>query len=337
MHPPAEQASDPDPHRPLVSVVIPTRNRAPLLHRLLDAVSHLDYPHYDVWVVDDASRDDTSDVLTRWEGEGRHVVRQPVPLGGYAARNLGWRSSDGSLVAFTDDDCVPDRAWLSSLVAALQAPGVVGAQGVTRAEPGTITPFTHQIEQHAPGTPYRTCNIAYKRSILDALGGFDERFHSYADTLFGLQARQRGVIAFASDAVVFHPPRPKEWRTRQWWQTRLRDDLAFRRESRRHGMRPEEIGDVEPFMASRTLWSDIVWVTRPLRTKLCIHAGYLVHHPGEYVHQMPGMARDRWAMLQALLLLWLDRSRSEGNCEARGEVSDGAPDCDSRSRGLSAR
>ena len=89
--------------------------------------------------------------------------------------------------------------------------GDVGVQGVTLHQPGTITPFTHQIEQRRPGAPYRTCNILYRREVLDRLGGFDGSLRWYADNILGLRARQLGGIAFASEAVLaLRTPRPRE-------------------------------------------------------------------------------------------------------------------------------
>ena len=80
---------------PLVSVVVPTRNRRPLLQQLLAALDEQEYPRYEVVVVDDASSDGTEESLAAWRGEEKRTLRLDTPSGSYAARNAGWRSARG--------------------------------------------------------------------------------------------------------------------------------------------------------------------------------------------------------------------------------------------------
>ncbi|MFL6647921.1 MAG: glycosyltransferase family 2 protein [Sulfurifustaceae bacterium] len=97
---------DPDNDRsgPLVSVVIPTRNRARLLERALQSVLAQTYRKLDVLVVDDASEDDTPEVV-RQVGDARvRYLRHAVRKGGGAARNTGIDAAQGVYVAFLDDD-----------------------------------------------------------------------------------------------------------------------------------------------------------------------------------------------------------------------------------------
>ncbi len=244
---------------PRVSVVVPTRNRATLLSRLLSALDAQTYAHFDVWVIDDAS----------------------------------------------NDDCFPAPDWLASLVHAMGGPGTVGVQGVTLPQPGTPTPFTHQIEQRRPGTPYRTCNIAYRRTTLDELGGFDDSFRHGADTLLGLRARACGSIAFAPNAVVYHPPRKKDWRDRAAWERRFREDVRFRREALRFGIMPDERRDIEPYVVRGLPLPVVMWIIRPLQHQLRFHLRYLLAHPRVYLRGVPSLARERWEMLLALASFWL--------------------------------
>src|SRR5947209_6663562 len=132
--------------RPAVSVVVPTRNRVELLPKVLGALERQTFHSFEVIVVDDASEDETAAVLAEWQGPNRRAFRLPRPWGSYAARNRGVDEALAMLVAFTDDDCLPEPGWLAALVEAMGQPDVVGAQGVTLAQPGPVTPFTHQID-----------------------------------------------------------------------------------------------------------------------------------------------------------------------------------------------
>lgn len=177
--------SPPGRFRAAVSVVIPTRNRptrcAELLRRL--ARQTLGAECFEVLVVDDCSTDDTFDVLKAAEAT---VPYRLVPLrtlsnrGPAAARNLGWRAATGEVVAFLDDDCLPEDGWLAAGLAAFDADPDLGvAQGCTRAPDGVDVSrlqgwYVWRVVQSA--TPYfDACNIFYRRAALLKTGGFDEQ------------------------------------------------------------------------------------------------------------------------------------------------------------------
>jgi glycosyltransferase involved in cell wall biosynthesis len=90
--------------RPLLSVVIPTRNRAYLVGEAIESALCQKVGRVEVIVVDDASTDDTADVLARSFGSGIRALRMPHRCGVGAARNAGIRLASGELVAFLDDD-----------------------------------------------------------------------------------------------------------------------------------------------------------------------------------------------------------------------------------------
>jgi GT2 family glycosyltransferase len=199
-------------------VVVATHDRARLLPRLVDALAAQDLEApFDVVVVDDASSDDTPAVLDRLVAAHRwlRAVRQPRNQGPATARNVGWRATSAPLVAFTDDDCVPCPSWLRHLVSGAARADLV--QGRTLPDPDQVTshgPFGHTITVTAAGQ-FLTCNIAYRREILEAVGGFDERFRlPYGeDTDLGLRAVEHGArIAFAAKALVHHDVMASDFR-----------------------------------------------------------------------------------------------------------------------------
>lgn len=108
---------------PVISVIIPTRDRAGLLADAVAAVRGQSYPHVELIVVDDGSADSTPDLLAGMERDGRvdRSLRHEAPLGAGAARNAGADAARGELLLFEDDDCrgAPDR--LEKLARALAA------------------------------------------------------------------------------------------------------------------------------------------------------------------------------------------------------------------------
>ena len=116
-------------YRPACTVVVCTRNRPELLNQCLAAVSKLDYGKFEVLVVDNGSADDrTREVAASW-GAG-YVLESAV--GASRARNRGARMSHSEIVAYLDDDAIPEPGWLSGLAQEFRDPRVMAATGQIR-------------------------------------------------------------------------------------------------------------------------------------------------------------------------------------------------------------
>jgi O-antigen biosynthesis protein len=198
---------------PRVSVVVCAYNAADTLEDCLSSLDRLTYPDYEVILVNDGSRDRTSEI-------GRAYPRVRVidtPNAGLsAARNVGLAEATGDIVAYTDADTRVDRDWLSFLVQPFLTSDVVGsggpnvvpaddppvAQCIARAPGGpTHVLLDDRIAEHVPG-----CNMAFRRDALVAIGGFNPVFLRAGDDVdvcWRLQARG-WKIGFASAALVWH-------------------------------------------------------------------------------------------------------------------------------------
>jgi GT2 family glycosyltransferase len=204
---------------PLVaSVVIPTYNRSERLSGLLDAlVAQEGVDSFEVILVDDASSDDTQAILAGRASDLPFelvALRQDRNAGPAAARNRGWRAARGPIVCFTDDDCSPTPKWLSSVLARFDEADMV--QGQTIPNPDQAHrhgPFSRTIHMDWEQGHYETCNMAYRRDLLERLAGFDETFPYYAeDTDLAWRAKKSGArSAFAPDALVYHEISTSDW------------------------------------------------------------------------------------------------------------------------------
>lgn len=207
---------EPDPQ---VAVVVATYCRSHLLPRLVAALEQQqDPPGFELVVVDDASSDDTWTTLQQLATDSPIAIRplrQPRNRGPAAARNLGWRTSVAKLVAFTDDDCAPEPGWLRDLVRGLAEADI--AQGRTVPDPREVAqtgPFSRSMSVTTEDGFYQTCNVAYRRSVLEQAGGFDEafRFPAGEDTNLAWRARAAGATTcFRPAAIVRHAVRPSSW------------------------------------------------------------------------------------------------------------------------------
>ncbi len=196
---------------PLLSVVVPTRDRVGSLVRLLTALEAQSLPRatYEVVVVDDGSVDAAA--VAQAAARADRVLRHERSGGPATAREAGWRSAAAALVAFTDDDCRPEPGWLEALLAAHRAaPGAI-VQGRTRPEPdgeGELAkPRARSIRVERLGPFFETCNVAYPRALLQRVGGFDVAIPTAGaeDTDLALRALATGAGAvFAPRALVNH-------------------------------------------------------------------------------------------------------------------------------------
>jgi GT2 family glycosyltransferase/sugar lactone lactonase YvrE len=197
---------------PTVSVVVCAYNAADTLDDCLTSLGRLDYPSFEVIVVNDGSRDATGEIAKRYP-----VRVIDIPNGGLsAARNLGLAEATGEIVAYTDADVRVDPAWLTYLVQPFLTSDVVGSGGPNVVPPDD--PFVAQCVARAPGGPTQVllddriaehvpgCNMAFRRDALLAIDGFNPvylRAGDDVDVCWRLQARKQR-IGFSPSALVWH-------------------------------------------------------------------------------------------------------------------------------------
>lgn len=196
-----------------VSVVVPTRGRLDLLDRSLDALTRQDLAAgtYEIIIVDDAPNRNTLQFVAGWRartlerGLRLAYVANDGAHGTAAARNRGWRSAAAPIIAFTDDDTVPSPDWLRH--------GLAGFDERTDVLCGRID-SPHREPGAPEGAAIVAANCFCRRAVLDALGGFDERFRAGwredMDLHFRL-LKMDANIACSQQATVVHPVPPAAW------------------------------------------------------------------------------------------------------------------------------
>ena len=115
------------PRHPAFSIVINTDNRARSLAKTLESLRHLDYPDFEVCVVRGPTPDPTSEVLEPWHGKIKLAQCSVRNLA--VSRNIGIAMSAGEIVAFIDDDAVPEPEWLRDLAATYETSDIDAAGG----------------------------------------------------------------------------------------------------------------------------------------------------------------------------------------------------------------
>jgi len=177
----------------------------------------IDRSLYEVIVVSDGKDPKTEQVLKPWLRNAKirlsylHTSERKGPA---AARNLGWLTAKSALVAFTDDDCIPEKNWLKSILSAGEGLGMAAFSGYTK------VPLPERPTDFAMNTAgletaeFITANCACTKEALLRTGGFDERFklawREDSDLHFKLLEQHIPIIKLSS-AVVVHPVREAPW------------------------------------------------------------------------------------------------------------------------------
>jgi GT2 family glycosyltransferase len=180
---------------------------------------------FEVLVCDDGSTDDLSGVVAdfRHRLPNIHHLKQ-ANQGPAAARNLGIVHASSDIVVFLDSDVVPGPAAVGALIAALRSHDDWEGAEARLLPTGGEDSCGWDAPQSDNGGHYHTAGIAYRRSILEKVGGLDENFSRAAceDVELAVQVLRYGPIGFVPEAVVYHPRRRRTaaacWKGRKNWR-----------------------------------------------------------------------------------------------------------------------
>jgi glycosyltransferase involved in cell wall biosynthesis len=252
------------PAAPAFTVVVPVHNSRSYLPQFVEALERLEEPPggYEVVFVDNRSTDGGEEYLREVAGRtaGFRVVEGPG-IGPAAARNRGIAAARGSFVAFTDPDTLPEADWLVEAARALEAQAAMALEGAVVPESPNGSGRHVRRVVNRDGGRYMTANMVYARSLLEEVGGFDERFRPppfLEDNDLAFRVLDRGAeIPFAPQARVRHRDMPMSARRELADQGRLQwMALLARKHPRRYrtDLRPKvqtfRPGDVDLLLAA---------------------------------------------------------------------------------------
>jgi glycosyltransferase involved in cell wall biosynthesis len=201
-----------------ISVVIPTYCRPQLLLKCLHALDIQDFPKedYEIIVVSDGPDELTMAAVNELAHHNLllHFLSLPMKGGPAAARNKGWKYAAGTLIAFTDDDTIPDRQWLSNIWRQYKGERLIAYSGRIKVpKPERPTDY----EQNTAGletADFVTANCCCTKESLELVGGFDERFsmawREDSDLEFRLRMHNVPVVRL-DEALIIHPVRAAPW------------------------------------------------------------------------------------------------------------------------------
>lgn len=261
------------------SVVISTLNRRQPLERALNGLARLHYDNFEVVVVNGPSTDGTDELLNRCSDRIK-LATCPIPNLS-ASRNFGIAQAAGEIVAFMDDDAVPEPEWLAQIVHGFDATvAATGGKVYDHAGPqlqyefavadrlGNATwtlahPSPNQCFPKSFEYPYlQGTNIAFRRDVLVGIGGFDEAYAYYLDEVdVCLRIADAGyLIRQLDEAFVRHMYAPSHVRSQKVATNRfpiLKSKFYFASRNGSECCSPDEIGaDNDRFVENHR--SDII-------------------------------------------------------------------------------
>src|SRR5215204_52243 len=197
---------------PRLSVIVCSHDGGHTLPDCLEGLLQLEYPDFEVIVVDDGSTDSTAAIVQEYGF--RSITTSNLGLSN--ARNTGMENATGEIVAYLDDDARPDPHWLTYLAATFLSTEHAGVGGPNLTPSGDGRIATCVAE--APGNPVHIllsdreaehipgCNMAFRKACLEAIGGFDPQFRVAGDDVdVCWRLQQRGwTLGFSPAAVVWH-------------------------------------------------------------------------------------------------------------------------------------
>lgn len=216
------------------SIIVNTFNRGSFLNESLRGLTELDYPDYEIIVVNGPSTDHTEQILAQWQGMIKLGQCPDANLS--MSRNIGIEMASGDVIAFIDDDAVPHRRWLSALCQHYLNPKVGGVGGYTYDNTGTCfqakktlcdrygnafypSDFFDERPLSNPGSPLYPSllgtNCSYRHSALLDIRGFDNVFAYLLDeTDVCLRLTDSGYkIVYEPSALVYHQFAPSHVRS----------------------------------------------------------------------------------------------------------------------------
>lgn len=193
--------------RPLVSVVVTVKNESSNIGFLLDSLV-VQEPPLEVLIIDAASTDGTQEIVKGYSKRYPFVKLHLHDAQRGESRNTGIKKAKGKYVSFTDGDCIANPFWVRRIRHSLKDHDIVGGRTITMGYEPMRNLGRVEVYHKGYDITFPSCNLAYRKHILDELGGFDNRFVTAEDVDLNFRAVERGYgIHGDQDMVIYHKER----------------------------------------------------------------------------------------------------------------------------------
>ncbi len=195
------------------SIVVIAHNEEKYISKCLVSLLRQTCKDIEIIAVDSVSTDNTAGIIREFEAADKRVKQVRAARRGYStARNAGLGFATGELVFFTDADCVTAQEWVENGLKEFTDNDVAGACGLTYYVSKDYKPTVRdRVVYNKKGDVYPTCNIAFRKGVLEQIGNFSLRYDvGLEDWDIAFRVLKHGKIVFAKDMMVFHQKKIKE-------------------------------------------------------------------------------------------------------------------------------
>ncbi|MEN8252714.1 MAG: glycosyltransferase family 2 protein, partial [Patescibacteria group bacterium] len=192
------------------SIIVCTYNRLEYLKKCISSLLEIDFPTYEIVIVNDGSTDGTKEFLNSQYSRNKKitVVHHKQNKGLSQARNTGIKTAKYDIVIFTDDDCKADKNWLTQMLKGFsdEKVGLVMGQ-VFYVDKNYHGYFPERLVSNIDALWPMGCNVAYRKEVFKKCGYFDDFFFPYnnEDAEMALRTIKNGYrYAQLPKAVIYH-------------------------------------------------------------------------------------------------------------------------------------
>jgi len=162
------------------------------------------FKDFEIVIINDKCNDGTEHIIEKFNDKRIRHFKNSKNLGIAKSRNIGVELSRGEYVFFTDADAVVSKNWIEQGLKSLEDQKNLGVEGKLYYVSEDYKPtFSDHVCKNECGGHFMTGNMAYKKSIVESVGGFDERYNYYEDRDLALRILKHGEIIFNPNMIVY--------------------------------------------------------------------------------------------------------------------------------------
>jgi len=190
---------------PSVSIVMTVRNVEKYIANCIMSILDQTFNDFEIVIIDEIGNDNTKNIIEKFDDKRIKYFKNTKWLGLSKSRNRGLEYANGDYIFFTDGDCIVSKNWIEEGLKYLKDPNCVGVEGKIYYVNDDYEPsFSDHVTENRNGGHFMTANLAYKKSIIERVGGFDERYTYLEDRDLALRAMKFGRIDFNPEMIVYH-------------------------------------------------------------------------------------------------------------------------------------
>jgi glycosyltransferase involved in cell wall biosynthesis len=187
-----------------VSVIVCVKDGEKYIGNCISSLLDQTFKDFEIVIIEDGRSDNTVQIIDKFNDERIRHFRNSKSLGITKSRNIGLKFSRGEYIFFTDADCVTSENWIEQGLKSLEDQKYVGVEGKIYYVSTDYKPtFSDHVCRNEYGGHFMTGNMAYKKSIVENVGGFDERYDYHEDRDLALRILKHGKITFNPNMIVY--------------------------------------------------------------------------------------------------------------------------------------